>query len=223
VSQSKKRVYLREKTVPLTKTIPVYSTKNVSDPRELYVDTRTDGELLAELEAEQKAVYQEFQVQIDALKRRIEQNKRVSTRPDDWKYKSKTLRTTYFDERKFVDGRVPNVPRVVTVVFTHDRDNGVTRFGAVQWTPGHPGDEFNRYEQRMIATKRYSSSPIIVRLEPIPKTVYEVQCCLRWMIHELGVQSYSKAFERWAKRQNESQAHRGRQILKTPLAAVTTL
>lgn len=221
--ESRKR-YLGEKkvvTIPNKSDIPSfkvkgkswdYTTKNV---RENYMDVRTIDEQIAFLEEEKKGIETEIQ-QLKVLK-----NKKVDDeRPNDWRYKSKTLRTTYFDERQFVDGRTPNTQRVVTVVWTHSRSTGVTRIGAVVWTKGHSSDQYDKYTQRQYATARYSSTPMIIKLDPVPQTVREVENCLRWVVHELGVHSKSKKYVKWMKRvtSQNSQNSDERQLLKNPLA-----
>ena len=205
------------------KVIPTWNVKRIDkrtgrehdysqfDPREPFVDTRTDSELLKDMQRE----CVDMQLKIDTLKKRIANNTRHSKRPEDWEYKPNKLRTTYFDERVFVDGRVPKIPRVVTVVWAHNRKTGVTRYGAVQWTQGYAGEIHDKYQQRLIATKRYNSIPVVVTMTPVPKSIYEVQCCLRWMIHEVGVDCQSHIYKKWSKRQKESVDRQGRMNLKT--------
>lgn len=101
---------------------------------------------------------------------------------------------------------------MVTVVWSHDRESGVTRYGASVWTSSHKSDLFDKNEQRTYAKIRYDNAPVIVKMDPVPKTRYlyqlyilniilslffysfELQENIRWCIHKVGVSSKSKKY-----------------------------
>lgn len=233
-SSKKKSNYLGEKTffvtVPkvnvqdvhvVSQMVPVFTVKGKDttrtwdytskDPRENYMDIRTVDQQISDLQEEKKNIELDI---ADLQKLKAVQQK--DTRPKNWKYKTEALRTTYFDEREFVDGSIPNIPRVVTVVWSYNRKTAIARIGAVQWTKGYSNDQFDKYAQRQFATQRYSSVPIIVKLKPAPKTHYEVQNCLRWIVHDLGVTSTSRQYKNLKSKIVTVEQHRD--ILKNPLA-----
>lgn len=203
--------FLGEKTVTKTSKnlknpkfpkVPVFSTEKMSkkDARDAF--SKSIKQRLVDLKMEQTLIKNEIkeletrQNRKDLKKNQQNQkNKKVDL--ENWTFKSHKVRTVHFDERTYSDGTKCKTPRVVTIVWTHNRATGFTRYGAVQWTQGPGRDVFDKCTQRKFATTRYLHNPVMVKFDPIPKTVYEVQNCLRWGLYDLGVSSTSKTYIKW--------------------------
>jgi len=181
MSLKKKNVYLGEKTVSSKKgkkfskkssrkekvtNVPVFKTKGVNsngsaynfmkqNPRDRFVDTRTLDQKISDLESERDDIDNE----ITKLKE-LKKTQVISKRPENWNYKSDKVRTTYFDEQQFLNGDTPEVPRVVTVVWSHNSKNGLTRYGAVQRTKGYSSEVYDKYNKHKYTTQRYSKKSL---------------------------------------------------------------
>lgn len=184
---------------------------------------------LNSLHAQKQRLEKQIRNVINMKQSRIQHRETKPSRPDNWKYKNDVVRTTHFDERVLANGNTPDVPRMVTIVWSHNRDTGMTRYGAVVWSsnpgslsslfifvssvlanPRHrrsaPGisatseNECDKKTQRKYALERYNDCPVLVRLDPVPKTNYDVQTALRMAVHDMGVSSASKTYQRWLKK-----------------------
>jgi hypothetical protein len=196
---------------------PVFKFSNFNvedDPRKLFKTTMSLDYQISLLESKKTDIEKQIKSLMKLKQtRNVRRETRVS-RPDDWKYKNNVVRTVHFDERVLANGNVPDVPRVVTIVWTHNRSNGVTRYGAVVWSSNRNMNsssehEFDKHLQRQYAYQRYSSSPILVKLDPVPKTNYDVQTCLRKAVHDIGVSSKSKTYQKWMKKYMERSKKNG--------------
>lgn len=191
----------------------VFDTKHdgvpLKDAREPFLHKKkkpTTEEEMQKLKAELKVI----QGKIEALKLKSkaqsQKKKNTCLRPLNWTYDSNYIRHRCFDERVKRNGQPAANPRVVVIVYTHNRDNGVTNYAATIWTQGHRSDMFNKAEQIKIATDRLTQAPITLRMHPVPKSNAEVENCLRWAVHEYGVTSDSHKFMAF-KRRRESTLH----------------
>lgn len=173
---------------------PVFCTTNVLDRDARKHFTKSLQQKIDYLHAKQVEISKEINELKDQHKRKEE--KKLET-PNDWTYKNHLVRVTHFDERTTWNGQKTNTPRVVTVVWKHQRQTGSTRYAAVVWTQGPGNDKFDKETQKRFAMKRYTSNPVLVVFKPSPKTLREVSNCLRVAIYEMGVCSTSKTHLKW--------------------------
>lgn len=195
--ESSKKLRTKTRKSKKSPKIPVFCTTSFSkkDVRDPYI--KTIKTQLSDLEEKKSQITNEI-ARLKVLEKHQQVNRWV--RPKNWKYNSRKIRTTHFDERTFSDGRPTNTPRVVSVIWSHDIKTGYTRYGAVQWTQGPDKQMFDKSIQRKYASLRYESNPVLIQFNPVPKNSREMRNCLRWSIHKLGVCSTSKTHYKWKRK-----------------------
>lgn len=117
----------------------------------------------------------------------------VASSKSSVKHESELVRVVRFDERTR-RGEPVALPRVVTVMFTHNRDTGVTKYGAVVWSQVHKGDEYNKKQELSYARARFEQAPVFVKLDPVPLSNAQLLLNLRSCVYRLGVSSNSRKY-----------------------------
>lgn len=108
------------------------------------------------------------------------------------------IRISYFDERQKETGRAEQ-PRVVTIVWSYNRTNGLLKYGADVWTSFRSNDVFCKITERGHALLRYQTDPIVVHFEPGLGTNAEILKNLRWLVYRFGVSNKSPRYLKFAK------------------------
>lgn len=129
---------------------------------------------------------------------------RESTGVEKPKWKDTLVRVTYYDERQKKNNMLVQQPRVVTVVWSYNRDLGLLRYGADVWTALRPSDTFCKTTERDHAQLRYDYEPVFVRFDPAPQKNKDILQNIRWVIHKLGTSSKSRRYMKYEKKQYEN-------------------